>query len=147
MQSNSFAIRLLEFLKKKKISFVYIPMVVYWLLVSIGTVIPAETIYKYSINDKLEHLIVYFILTIFVIFSNAVQDKFILLRKHPLIFAFLFIAVYGMLNELAQLYIPDRFCDFYDWLADVIGAFMAIILIFSLFGRAFKYNGKDKLQS
>lgn len=139
MQSNSFAIRLLEFLKKKKISFVYIPMIVYWFLVSIGTVIPVETLYKYSINDKIEHLIIYFILTIFVILSNYVQDKFLFLKRHPYFFALLFIALYGMLNELAQLYIPERFCDFYDWLADVAGASLAIILVYSIFGKADKF--------
>jgi VanZ family protein len=113
-------------------------MLVYWLLISVGTVIPVKILYKYTINDKIEHCIAYFILSIFIILFNSMQGKFAILRKHPFLFSFLFIALYGMFNELAQLYIPDRFCDFYDWLADVIGALIAIMLIYPFFGKAIK---------
>ncbi len=119
-------------------------MAIYWILMSAVTAIPAASIYKYSINDKLEHFIAYFILTIFVIFSCAFQRKLALLSRHPFISTLLIIAVYGMLNELAQLYIPDRFCDFYDWTADVAGSILAFFVIYPVFGKAFKmlYNGK-----
>jgi len=138
MQSNSFAIRLLGFLKRKKIAFIYIPMSIYWLLITVGMTIPAEKIIKYSINDKLEHMISQFILAIFVLFFNAFQEKFKIIRKHPFIFVFVFLALYGAVSELIQLFIPDRFCDIYDWLADIIGILTAVILLYPIFGKALK---------
>lgn len=136
MPLNLFVIRLLKILKHKRVFYVYIPMALYWLVVSIGNILPPSAFYKYQLNDKLEHYLVFAILTLFLIVSNIVQEKFLILRKHPFLSSFVFVAFYGMLNELIQLYVPDRFCDFYDWLADVTGAFTTIVVLYPILRKA-----------
>jgi VanZ family protein len=44
----------------------------------------------------------------------------------------LFTSLYGASDELHQYFVPNRSCDFYDWLADSIGAVMALITIYLL---------------
>jgi VanZ family protein len=53
--------------------------------------------------------------------------------------AFLFTCLYGYFDEIHQLYIPNRTCDYFDMLANAIGALIFVIL-FSILDRR-----KDKL--
>jgi len=41
-------------------------------------------------------------------------------------------AVYGAADEFHQYFVPGRAVDFYDWLADVIGAVVCVLLILSV---------------
>lgn len=113
-------------------------MIIYWLAVTIANILPINTFEKYQLNDKLEHYLVYLVLTLFIFFSCVLQKRIAILRTHPFVSAFLFIAFYGMLNELIQLYVPGRFCDVKDWLADVAGALTGIVLLFPFFSKAVK---------
>ncbi len=113
-------------------------MFLYWGVVSVANILPPDTLQKFQFYDKAEHFIAYMLLTVFIFFSCAVEEKFRYLHRHPFFAAFLFIALYGMINELIQLYVPGRSCDFYDWLADMTGASAALIILYPLFSRAVK---------
>ena len=41
-------------------------------------------------------------------------------------------AVYGAADEFHQYFVPGRVVDFYDWLADVTGAIVCVLLILSV---------------
>lgn len=43
------------------------------------------------------------------------------------IIAFIATALYGISDELHQLFTPDRYCDLNDWLADCIGGLLTIV--------------------
>lgn len=146
MQSNSFTIRLLKYLRKKKALFVYSPMFIYWFSVTVVNMIPADKLYKLQFYDKAEHIIAFFVLTVFLVFTCMVQEKFILLAKHPFITAFLLSSFYGFLNEIIQLYVPGRFCDFQDWLADVIGALAALLIMYPAFFGAVRILNKERVK-
>jgi VanZ family protein len=145
MPSNSYTIRLLKFLKSRKTLFVYVPMIIYWVLVSVANVLPPGSFSKYQFNDKAEHFIAYFVLTGFLCITNMVQNKIYLFRTHPFTPAFLFAALYGFLNEIIQLYVPGRSCDFKDWLADVSGAMFAVVLLYLVFIRAVRFLNINKV--
>lgn len=94
------------------------------------TSIPVEKLPKFfSTQDKLEHLVAYFILGILMKISFFSQNKFLLLKKNSLFLSITIIFFYGMLDEIHQLIIPGRYCDFYDWLFDIIGGISGILII------------------
>lgn len=147
MPSNSFAIRLLKFLKDHKALMVYAPMIIYWLLVSIVNALPPGSLSKITINDKVGHCLAYFILTGFICIANMVQNKFYILKTHPFIAALIFAAFYGMLNEIIQLYVPGRSCDFQDWLADVAGGILAVLILYPVFYKSIRLLKENKMSA
>ncbi len=136
MQSNSFMIRLLQFLKINRILFVYIPLAVYFIGMSLGLLLPPELFITTNVNDKIEHVVSFFFLTIFVSLANFVQTKYKILRDNSFLAAFLMVSFYGISSELIQLFVPHRYCDYHDLIADFAGSGTAAIIIYFLLRKA-----------
>jgi VanZ family protein len=93
------------------------------------TSIPIEKIPKFfNTQDKLEHFAAYFILGVLVKLNTVFQNKSELIRRNSITVSCIIITVYAMFDEIHQLIIPGRYCDFYDWLFDFIGGITGIIL-------------------
>lgn len=73
-------------------------------------------------NDKVMHVLVFFALTL------SFKQAF----TRPFLHAFLLLAVYGALIEVAQATFTSRMGDPLDWLADVAGILFAAALVRSL---------------
>ncbi|MCX5776359.1 MAG: VanZ family protein [Candidatus Firestonebacteria bacterium] len=75
--------------------------------------------------DKLAHTIEYFILASLICFAlrNAHQMEL----KRALITGAILAALYGITDEYHQSFIPQRSMDIFDWLADLTGAFGALL--------------------
>ena len=118
-----------EYLKKRKIWLVYLPLTLYWLALFIGTSIPVDQLPSISISDKIIHLVAYFLLAILLNLTLIYQRKSrLLFRKAPI--AIIFIAsIYGALDEIHQLYVPGRSAEVLDWTADAIGASLGVLLV------------------
>ena len=130
MQLNSLSIRFYNLLKEKRKYFVYIPLASYWILLFVATSIPTDAMPKlFDAQDKLEHFGAYFILSILLLLSLHLQEKYSVLNKRAIFFTFVLLSFYGALDELHQYFIPGRYCDFYDWVADVIGGLTGIGLM------------------
>jgi len=116
---------LYNFFDRNKLFSVYLPLVLYWIVLFVATTLPAKQIPKTGINDKLEHLLGYFLLTFLL--SNALffQSKYKIGKRAPVSFALLIAASYGVVDELHQLIIPGRSCDLFDWMADIAGGLAA----------------------
>jgi VanZ family protein len=84
--------------------------------------------------DKLAHMSVYFVFCWFsrraLFFQNASQ----FIKKWSLLGAFVLTCLYGYFDEVHQLYVPGRTYDYFDMLADAIGASFFVIL-FSFYNR------------
>lgn len=89
---------------------------------------------KYLFADKIIHFIIYFIFTgtILIATIENLKDKS---KNFIVLITFIIAAIYAASDEFHQLFVPNRNCDFYDYLADLIG------IIFSLF----VYNSWRKL--
>jgi len=70
--------------------------------------------------DKLIHLFLYMVLGALAL--KTWSDT----RVAPWII-FLFCVGYGVLDELHQFYIPERYPDVWDWVADSIGSFIGVL--------------------
>jgi VanZ family protein len=79
--------------------------------------------------DKLVHMGVYGLLAALTYISLIHQEKFPYLLKHALVFTIIICGVYGVSDEFHQYFVPNRDCEFWDWLADFIGVVIMILLI------------------
>jgi VanZ family protein len=79
--------------------------------------------------DKIVHIGIYGLLALFCYVSIIHQKKFNLLQKYPVYYAVVITGIYGITDELHQLFVPNRNCDFYDWLADFSGGVIMGLII------------------
>ena len=79
-------------------------------------------------QDKIAHVLAYFVLGISLIlfyFSNAKKVEMRLI----VIFTLLIGSFYGLSDEFHQYFIPGRDAEFLDWIADVFGLSLSLLLI------------------
>lgn len=123
---------LYNFFQRYKFLSVYLPLIIYWLILFVATTLPTQHMPKTGISDKIEHFLGYFLLTFLLCNTLYFQDKKVAMKKFPVILALGIVAFYGMVDELHQYFVPGRFCDINDWIADVIGALIAGVFYFFL---------------
>jgi len=130
---------LFEFLEKRKIWMVYIPLTIYWLILFTATSIPVERLPSLGLTDKLNHFIAYFVLAFLLKLTLIFQRKSrFLFEKAPYVTGIICM-LYGAFDELHQMFIPGRFAETLDWLADLSGAMVGIVTIYFLI---YKFNYK-----
>ncbi len=124
-------------LEKYKVSLVYIPLAVYWLILFILTSLPTTKLPNTKINDKIEHYLAFAVLAVFLSLAFHFQRKISILFKRPFLATIILIAGYGLLDEVHQYFIPGRYCDMLDWVADVLGglAGLGIVLLIKRFSK------------
>lgn len=138
--------KLLELIEKKRIRLIYIPLTLYWLLLIFATSLPTASMPSVGINDKFEHFGAYFGLTFLLVLTYRFQGKFEGLRRRPHLYSFITIALYGMVDEIHQIFIPGRSCEFGDFLADVIGGLIGLWLTWLLLKRGNNEGSADERQ-
>lgn len=133
MQLNLSLTRLFNLLNKKPFLYVHLPLILYWSFLFIMTSIPVEKLPKFfSTQDKLEHFIAYMILGILLKMSFTFQLRYTFAKTYSLLLSLIVIYFYAFLDEIHQLFIPGRYCDFYDWIFDIIGGTAGVFLIYYL---------------
>lgn len=129
MRLNSLSTRLYNTFQSNPFLYVFLPLSIYWIFLFVLTTIPTDAIPQiFTSQDKIEHLIAYFILSYLLLLSLHFQRKFQKLSQKPLIFALVFLIIYATVDEVHQIFVPGRFCDIYDWSADVLGGVIGLIL-------------------
>ncbi|MBL7560135.1 VanZ family protein [Olleya sp. YSTF-M6] len=105
------------------ISFGYSLLLLYVCLVNVNEVVEIP-----SYNDKLTHLIAYFLFTsVWFLFFYGFQKK---TKKQALTRSFIFAIVFGIIIEVLQKVLTEhRQADYKDLIANVIGALIAVIII------------------
>lgn len=119
--------KLFETHKKK---FLYIPLAFYWLVIFILTSLPGNSIPKLILGftDKAKHFGAYLVLSFLLSFALHFQKKYDILNKYSAGFTFLIISIYGLLDEIHQIFIPGRYFEWLDFLADIIGGLIGIFI-------------------
>lgn len=84
----------------------------------------------FSYNDKVEHFLAFFILAILFNLAMHFQQKSKLLSEKSFFFTSLIIPVYGAIDEIHQILIPGRSCEFLDWLSDASGVLFGIGIVY-----------------
>jgi VanZ family protein len=101
-----------------------------------------------DVSDKINHFGAYGLLSVLLYLNLYFQDKIKLLNKFPETFTVLIASIYGLLDELHQMFVPGRSAEFLDWLADFSGSLVAVLISRYLIKR-FKQieNEKNKLKA
>ena len=118
-----------KYLEKNKKLLVYTPLVIYWLILFSATTLPAASMPSFGVVDKVNHLLAYFILAILLFLTLLFQQKILLSKNKVAGYALIICSLYGMLDEVHQIFIPGRSAEFLDFLADVCGALLGVLLM------------------
>jgi VanZ family protein len=130
---------LFDFLEGRKKLLVYTPLIIYWIILFIATTLPVQSVPSFAISDKLHHLAAYFVLSCLLYLTLVYQRKSEYLFNKASIAAFVIASVYGALDEIHQMFVPGRFAEFLDWVADASGAVLGVIVI-SYLMKKLNYN-------
>ena len=121
-----------EYLEKRKVALVYIPLIIYWIILLIATTVPEPEVPSFGVGDKFKHFGAYLGLAVLLSFTLHYQNKNLLFKKYFLFAAWIIATFYGMLDEFHQSFIPGRSAEFLDWFADAVGAAAGCIFIYYL---------------
>jgi len=130
---------LFNYLERHKILLVYLPLIFYWIILFTLTTLPTHSVPSVGVNDKVEHLLAYFGLSFLLYLTLLFQKKSIILKNYAVLFTFLAVFVYGIMDEVHQLLIPGRSCELLDFLADMFGGVVGIVVLKILI-RFYKYQ-------
>jgi VanZ family protein len=121
---------LYNYIKENRLKVLVIPLVVYWILLFVGTTLPsAKYANFFDISDKIKHFSAYSILAILLGLNLYFQEKWKNVSKFHLNYTFIICGLYGILDELHQLFVPNRSAEVLDWVADIGGTILGIILV------------------
>jgi len=126
---------LFEFLEKRKVWLVYFPLIIYWLVLFIATSLPTERLPEIGFNDKISHFIAYFGLSVLVNLTMIYQRKSRFLFEKAHIMTIFIGLCYGATDELHQMLVPGRFAETWDWVADALGVFAGVLIVYFLINR------------
>jgi len=126
---------LFEFLEKRKVLLVYLPLIIYWLILFIATTLPAERLPSVGFSDKINHFLAYFVLAVLVNLTLIYQRKSRFLFETAQIATIIICLFYGALDELHQLLVPGRSAETWDWVADALGTLTGVLIVYLLINR------------
>lgn len=102
-------------------------LLLYWPIIFVLAHIPIpQLVYKAQVSDKTLHLVVYLIL-VFLLWFAVSPDKKVNWSKAAVWWVLLITAGYGGIDEILQGYV-GRSCDIKDFLADLVGVGLGLIL-------------------
>jgi len=120
---------LFNYLEKRKVWLVYIPLVLYWIILFTATTLPGPQLPDIHISDKIEHFSAFFILSVMLNLALIYQRKSYILFKYAALVTIIICLSYAAIDELHQMFIPGRFADIRDWLADSAGVVIGVFLL------------------
>lgn len=82
----------------------------------------------FNFQDKVNHFIFYGIFGIFLARAFFYQDKLEWARRRWQFVAILFGILYGISDEFHQYFVPGRYVEFWDVVADGLGASFGVLL-------------------
>ena len=104
----------------------------YWLILFTATSLPAYDLPKLGLSDKVEHFTAFFLLAILLNLTLIYQRKSRFLFEKAFIATIIICLLYAAVDEIHQLFIPSRFAELLDWVADGSGVIMGVFLVYFL---------------
>lgn len=135
-----------SYLQTHKKYLIHLPLIIYWIILFILTSLPSSMAITTDVSDKVNHFGAYGLLSVLLYLNLYFQDKIEVLNKFPATFTVLIASIYGMVDEIHQMFVPGRSAEFLDWLADFSGSLVAVLITRYLIGRI-KEIEKNKLKA
>lgn len=93
------------------------------------TSLPSGMAVTIDVSDKINHFGAYGLLSVLLFLTLIFQLKYPFLKKNANWLTVLIASTYGVLDELHQMLVPGRSCEFFDWLADFSGSLIGVLII------------------
>jgi VanZ family protein len=108
-----------------------LPALAWAALISVASSVPGDSIPDMPIlsQDKLIHFGIYLLLAWLTYRAFRRQTRFPGLTARAGLATLAVVAFYGMVDELHQLFVPGRSCDIYDWMSDMLGGFVLVLIM------------------
>ena len=68
-------------------------------------------------------------LSIFLNFVLYFQKKYKYVSKKSFLYSLIIVVLYGIFDEIHQIFIPGRYFDIFDLVADVLGCLAGILFV------------------
>jgi VanZ family protein len=120
---------LFKYIEEHKVYLVYIPLVIYWIILLTLTSLPSGMAVTVNVSDKLNHFGAYGLLSVLLFLTMNFQTKYPFLKKNANWLTVLIASSYGVLDELHQMLVPGRSAEFLDWIADFSGSLLGVLII------------------
>ncbi len=130
-----------DYLERRKVYLVYVPLIIYWILLFTATSLPAAHVPSFAVSDKIKHFSAFFGLSVLLSLTLLYQSKVQLFKNYFLAVALIISSLYGLLDEVHQSFVPGRNSEFLDWVADSLGAAAGVLIVYYLL-KKFKYFPK-----
>lgn len=118
-------------MKLKEFVSYWFPVLAYMVLIFYMSSLPNASFNginsSFGLNDKIEHFVEYFVLG-YLLFRLFRHYK----KKNPGIKAVAISALYGLTDEMHQLFVPSRVFSFNDLLYDFLGSLVSVIVFLVL---------------
>ncbi len=119
-----------NYLKENRTKVLLVPLIIYWIVLFIATSLPStHFVDVFEISDKIKHFGAYFILSALLGLNLHFQEKWKSIVPHFLSYTFILCTIYGLLDEIHQIFVPNRSAEFLDWVADVLGTLLGVIVV------------------
>lgn len=108
-----------------------LPAIIWAVLIFISSSIPAQDLPKLGIPrfDKVIHFVIYLTLAYLTDRAFRNQVRFAVLAKRHLIFTIVFTLLYGISDEMHQMFVAGREPSLLDLSADLLGALVLVAII------------------
>ncbi|MHC4116761.1 MAG: VanZ family protein [Planctomycetota bacterium] len=103
-------------------------LIIYWPVLFILAHIPIpEVVREADVSDKSLHFLAYLVL-VFLLWFTVSDGKKVNWRRPTPWLVLLIMAVYGIVDEWLQSYVPGRSCDAWDLLADMTSTLTGLVI-------------------
>jgi VanZ family protein len=101
-----------------------VALVLWWVAMFTATHIPGPNLPSTGVSDKTEHYLAYGILGFLL--CSVLLNRNICWHRSA-VYTIVICTIYGAIDETTQPYF-NRAMDFYDWVADVVGAISGVVI-------------------
>lgn len=106
------------------LTIIYMAIIFYY---SAQSYFPPSSLPGLNISDKIKHAVLY--MGLGILFYISLKSTKI---KKSWLFSILFTTLYGISDEIHQLFVPNRMCSIGDMIANAVGAIIGASLIWFL---------------
>ena len=104
-------------------------LLLYSAIIVFLSILPDEWLGKLTHIDKLFHFAAYGLLSFILFFVLYFQSRIRLFKKYSAIFTLVFTTLFGILNEVFQIFVPSRSANLLDVTANILGSILMVLIL------------------
>ena len=109
----------------------HLPALFLYLLIFLSSSIPGDNLpqLNFQFSDKIIYILAFFFFIFFFFLFLKNQIISVKLSQLADLFGVFFAFIFGITDEIHQYFVPNRTCDIFDMVADLIGGLMGYLIV------------------